>query len=220
MVKTADGQRITVRPGDIEDRKTSDVSLMPEGLAQTMSDQQLVDLLAYLSTLRKPVSIVGQYYVVGPLPDVGDGPVFDYADKRENGVYRLRRLLPTTEFRRLDANAEGQADLTPIFAGHEQSVVCVYIPLTSPIEQRAHLVVETRCGISVWAGDKQLIKAVPTPSASEPREVDLTLPRGKTSLAIRLGVGERPAGQSTLVTTIVSEQPVSFTRVESSPPAR
>ena len=63
---------------DIEDRKTSDVSLMPEGLAQTMSDQQLVDLLAILSTLRKPVSIVGQYHVIGPLTEPGGVP----ADRR------------------------------------------------------------------------------------------------------------------------------------------
>ena len=49
-------------PVTIEDRKTSDVSLMPEGLAQTMSDQELVDLLAYpvhaprAGEHRRPVS--------------------------------------------------------------------------------------------------------------------------------------------------------------------
>ncbi len=74
VLKTADGQRIVLAPGSIEDRKTSDVSLMPEGLAQTMTDQELVDLLAYLSTLKHPVSIVGQYHVVGPLSEAGDGP--------------------------------------------------------------------------------------------------------------------------------------------------
>ena len=51
VLKTADGQRIAIRARRIEDRKTSDVSLMPEGLAQTMSDQELVDLLAFLATL-------------------------------------------------------------------------------------------------------------------------------------------------------------------------
>ena len=47
MLKTAEGQRVAIRPGEVEDRKTSDVSLMPEGLAETMTDQDLVDLLAY-----------------------------------------------------------------------------------------------------------------------------------------------------------------------------
>ena len=59
IFKTAEGQRVDLQPSSIEDRRTSDVSLMPEGLAQTMTDQEFVDLLAYLTTLRQPVSIVG-----------------------------------------------------------------------------------------------------------------------------------------------------------------
>ena len=59
VLKTAEGQRVSLEPRSIEDRRTSDVSLMPEGLAQTMTDQELVDLLVYLTTLRQPVSIVG-----------------------------------------------------------------------------------------------------------------------------------------------------------------
>ena len=77
VLKTADGQRIAIRPGDVEDRKTSDVSLMPDGLAQTMTDQELVDLLDYLSTLRKPVSIAGQYHVIGPLTEPSGQPVIN-----------------------------------------------------------------------------------------------------------------------------------------------
>ena len=44
---------------------------MPEGLAQTMTDQELVDLLAFLTTLKQPVSIVGQYQVIGPVAEAG-----------------------------------------------------------------------------------------------------------------------------------------------------
>ena len=49
---------------------------MPEGLAQTLRDQELVDLLTYLSTLREPVSIVGQYHVIGPLAEPDGETVF------------------------------------------------------------------------------------------------------------------------------------------------
>ena len=67
VIKTADGQRVSVEPRSVEDRRTSDVSLMPEGLAQTMTTQEVVDLLSYLTTLRRPVSIVGEYHAIGPL---------------------------------------------------------------------------------------------------------------------------------------------------------
>ncbi len=77
VLKTAEGQRVTLQPSSIEDRRTSDVSLMPEGLAQTMTDEELVDLLAYLTTLRQPVSIVGQYHAVGPIHEASGWPAID-----------------------------------------------------------------------------------------------------------------------------------------------
>jgi len=55
---------------------------------------------------------------------------------------------------------------------------------------------------------------------SEPRQVELTLPKGTSTLLIRLTGGGRPGGQATLVTTIVSAQPVSFTGGEASLSAR
>ena len=113
VLKTADGQRITSGRGDVEDRKTSDVSLMPEGLAQTMSDQELVDLLAFLSTLRQPVSIVGQYHVIGPV-DRGRRRA-DARPERQGRPRRARcaaRRARSLAWRRLDANAEGLVDLT------------------------------------------------------------------------------------------------------------
>ena len=119
MIKTADGQRVGVRPGEVEDRKTSDVSLMPEGLAQTMSVQELVDLLAYLSTLREPVSIVGQYHVLGPA-----GRARRRAGAcRPGGKVDLSATVRGPHgrdlaWRRLDANAEGLVDLTAMAGRH------------------------------------------------------------------------------------------------------
>ena len=58
VIKTAEGQRASLEPRTIEDRRNSDVSLMPEGLAQTLTVQEFVDLLEYLTTLRRPVSLL------------------------------------------------------------------------------------------------------------------------------------------------------------------
>ncbi len=220
VVKTADGQRITIRPGDIEDRKTSDMSLMPEGLAQTMSDQQLVDLLAYLSTLRRPVSIAGQYHVIGPLTEPGGEPDIDPDAKIDLGATVRGPRRQVLAWRRLDANAEGLADLTAMVAGNARNVVYAYTPVTSPIEQRASLVVETHSNLTVWSGGKPVITSSPTHLMSEPRGVEVTLPKSTSTLLIGLNVGGRPGGQATLVTTIVSAQPVSFTGGEASLSAR
>jgi len=66
-LKTAEGKRIVLRPSEIEQRKTSEISLMPDGLAGSLSEQDLVDILAFLTTLKQPVSIVGRFDAIGPL---------------------------------------------------------------------------------------------------------------------------------------------------------
>ncbi|MCA9177881.1 MAG: HEAT repeat domain-containing protein [Planctomycetales bacterium] len=51
-VRTSDQQELEISREAIEAMKPSDVSVMPAGLKQTMTDGQLQDLVAYLRTLR------------------------------------------------------------------------------------------------------------------------------------------------------------------------
>ena len=91
MLKTADGERVAVAAGSIEDRRTSDVSLMPEGLAQTMTDQRARGPARVTSTrCASPVSIVGQYHVLGPLAEPA------WASDRPGGRGGSRRRRSTT----------------------------------------------------------------------------------------------------------------------------
>lgn len=220
VVKTADGRRIILRPGDIEDRKTSDVSLMPEGLAQTMSEGELVDLLAYLTTLREPVSIVGQYQVIGPLDERGSERSFDPKARIDLSVSVRSPDGRTLSWRRLAANAEGMADLTAMVANGTDKVVYAYTPVTSSAEQKARLVVETHSSLTVWLNGNPVISSSPTQLMSEPREVEVTLPKGTSYLLVRITGGGRPVGLATLVTTFIAAQPVSFDGGEGSLSAR
>jgi putative heme-binding domain-containing protein len=58
----AEAKLITVSLGDIESRRLSKVSLMPTGLAETMTPAQFTDLIAYLESL-----------CTGPRPTPGQG---------------------------------------------------------------------------------------------------------------------------------------------------
>lgn len=52
----ADGRLARVRTADVAQRRTTDVSLMPEGLEAALSREQFADLIAYLTTLKAPQS--------------------------------------------------------------------------------------------------------------------------------------------------------------------
>ncbi len=48
----AEGRRQDVRAADVEERKTGDVSPMPQGLTASLTPREFADLIAYLETLR------------------------------------------------------------------------------------------------------------------------------------------------------------------------
>jgi glucose/arabinose dehydrogenase len=63
----AGGKRVVVATADIEGRKESPLSLMPQNLPESLTPQQFTDLVAYLETLRaggKPTPGAG---ITGPL---------------------------------------------------------------------------------------------------------------------------------------------------------
>jgi len=50
----AEGKRHAVRKADIDQRKESDLSLMPEGLNTGLSLQDFADIVIYLESLKEP----------------------------------------------------------------------------------------------------------------------------------------------------------------------
>jgi putative heme-binding domain-containing protein len=204
VLKTAEGQRVAIRPNEVEDRKTSDISLMPEGLAQTMSDQDLVDLLTFLSGLRQPVSIVGQYHVIGPVAESRDTLALDPQRPIDLTANLRGPEGQKLSWRRLDANAESLADLTTLAGTDASRAVYAYAPVISPLAQEARLVLDTRAEVKLWLGGQPL--AVPRPSDNGPAALVVTLPKGSSDLLIRMAGGSG----ATIVTTFVSSRPVSF----------
>lgn len=54
VVRNEFGDEIRLQPGDIMDRRKSNLSMMPEDIVKTMSEEELIDLLEFLSTLKAP----------------------------------------------------------------------------------------------------------------------------------------------------------------------
>jgi putative membrane-bound dehydrogenase-like protein len=197
VLKTATGDRITIPNADIDAKRFSEVSLMPEGLAEGLGERDLVDLLEFLATLKQPVSIVGQCQAVGPLRERDGGSRPDLASNRPV-IDADGRPHP---WRRATANAEGLIDLGS--GGGNEGVVYLTTPVTSATEQSARLVIDTKAeGLRVWLRDEE-VELSGTDGALN-RSASVKLPRGTSDLLIRI-----PAG-SPLVTTLVSDRPLEF----------
>ena len=141
---------------------------MPEGLAETMSDEDLVDLLAFLSSLRQPVSIVGQYHVIGPLAETGGTRAFDLGAKVDLASPLRSPDGKELAWRRVDANAEGLVDVTPLAGDDPSRAVYLYVPVVSPIAQEARLVLDTKAHVEAWLNGRPV--TLPEPGADSTRD--------------------------------------------------
>lgn len=52
LLRTETGDELVIEPGEVVSRRKSQLSMMPEDLVNTMTEQELVDLLEYLTTLK------------------------------------------------------------------------------------------------------------------------------------------------------------------------
>ncbi len=204
VLKTTTGERIAIKPDQLDERKESDVSLMPEGLAETMSDHELADLLSFLSTLKQPVSIIGQYQAIGPVVESKDTPAFDPTGKVDLASNLRGPEGQKLSWRRLDANAESLADLTTLLGDNPSKNAYIYAPVVSAIAQQARLVLDTRADVKAWLNGKAL--EFPDSDEGQSRTLVVDLLRGKNDLLIRMAGGP----SVTLVTTVVTDRPVSF----------
>jgi putative heme-binding domain-containing protein len=213
VLKTAAGERVAIPTRSIEERRTSDVSLMPDGLAQTLTDHELVDLIAYLATLRQPVAIAGQYHVLGPVPESGKGTRIDPASAIDLDATVDDGHGRKLSWRRANANAEGLIDLVALAGADSKNGVCAYLyaPLVSPVAQKARLVLDTPTDGAAWVNGRPVALSAAGGEKGGPRSAELELPQGSGSLLIRVPLVGSSSTPATLVTTIVADQPVGFT---------
>ncbi|MFO0957464.1 MAG: c-type cytochrome [Isosphaeraceae bacterium] len=196
VLKTADGRRLVIRTGDIEERATSEVSLMPEGLAQSLTEQELVDMLAFLEGLKRPVSIPGQFQAIGPTAEEIDPS----------------KAAPGRAWRAVAADAEGRVDLAPIAGDKPGQSAYLRATLNVPTPIDATLVIDSKADVRAWLAGQEL--ALPKAEADGTRSLPVSLKKGASELLIRAaGGGTDPA----IVVTLVADRPIETSSAAARP---
>lgn len=203
-IKTADGKLERVLRNEIEESRISPISLMPEGLAQTMKDSELVDLLTYLGTLKRPSSVVGQFQVLGPIDNKLDDGKKTLINV--NDVVRTDQPVKTSDekalsWRRLTANAEGLVDLSGLSSESGQvAYLWTVANLSKP--EKARVVIDSRSSARIWINSNELQMVQSGDQSS--REATVDLAQGANRILIRVEQG------ASLGLTIVADSPVEY----------
>ena len=84
------------------------------------------------------------------------------------------------------------------------------IPVVSPVSQQASLVIDTPAEVSAWLNGKPVVISGESREKGEPRTALVDLPKGSSTLLIRLTCDGAANDRAWLVTTFVADQPVGF----------
>lgn len=218
---------------EIENRATSKKSIMPADLVAHLSESDLIDVVAYLETLKLPALSVDGWQILGPFDNgSGDeGLLKALPPERElleiaragsagrssavpNGPSGAGTPLPKGPFpgkvgevtwRTVRPNGEGYVDLAAFFAPHQRQIVSyLWKEIESPVEQEATILFGTDDGCRLWLNGEEVARHTRHEAAQPERDsVPVRLAKGRNTLLLKINNGDGPHG---FYFTIVSEQ--------------
>jgi putative membrane-bound dehydrogenase-like protein len=205
VLKNGEGERIVLPSKEVVSKTPLPISIMPEGLVQYLTDRELVDLLAYLGSLKEPAVTIGEWQVVGPFdaapvqggPEKGVDLKATYSGKRNVQV----------GWRRLGADREGRLDLEAAL-GTRSATVYLFAPVQSREAQEGRLVMllPKEARVAGWLNGREL-KLQVGPVSADPKAMAATLGAlflrpGKNELLLKISGSDKAA--LTAVATLVS----------------
>jgi putative membrane-bound dehydrogenase-like protein len=215
VLKNSEGERIVLPARDIGSKTALPVSIMPEGLVQNLTDRELVDLLAYLGTLKQPSVILGDWQAVGPFAaNVGAAGPERNVDLKATYVGKGEAAVG---WRKLAADREGRLDLEAAL-GTREAAVYLFATLESKVNQDGRLVVllPKEAKVTGWLNGQKVAfqpgTAAADAKALTPSAAALPLKAGRNDVLLKIIGSDKAA--LTSVTTLVSPQGVEL------PPAR
>jgi putative heme-binding domain-containing protein len=208
VLRDANGTDHKVLTKDVEQKMKSATSLMPDNLFVFMTEDDLVDLVEYLLTLKTHALRLDSYHIVGPF-DNGDN------DAGLDKVYPPEKAIDLeatytgkqgkVRWKTVKADAHGYFDLQAFFAPRSSQIVSyVYREINSPADQDARILLGTDDGGKLWVNGKQVF-ATRAHRAAEPGQdtVKVKLKKGKNRLLLKIVNGDGPHG---FYLTVLAEQ--------------
>jgi putative heme-binding domain-containing protein len=207
-LRDGNGKDTRIAKKDIESRTKSAKSLMPEDIVAYVTEDDLVDLVAYLFELKTSALGVDTWHVIGPF-DNGEGDAgLDVAYPPEKGI-DFKATYPGKSgkvgWRTVRTDAQGYVDLRAFFAPDSDGIVSyLYQEIESPQDQEATLLLGTDDGCKLWVNDK-LVHTSREHRAAAPAQdaVKLSLRKGTNRVLLKINNGDGAHG---FYFTLLAEQ--------------
>lgn len=200
-IRDANGKDYVINKAD-EDGKPqkSLVSIMPDNLVAAFTEEELVDVVEYLMSLKTASLTPESWHIIGPLPnDEADSALdkdFGIETKPIDFAAKLKGKSEDVTWKTVKTNGSGYIDLTAYYAGKSASSASyLYREIESPVEQSAVLLFGNDDGAKIWINDSKLFENRDHFAATPGRhQIPVKLKKGTNAVLIKIVNGNDPHG--------------------------
>jgi putative membrane-bound dehydrogenase-like protein len=184
---------------DVEERKKSPKSIMPSDLLAYMTEDDVVDIVEYLATLKTPTLVVDAWHIIGPFDNAGGDAGLDKVYPPEQTIDLSAKYPgkhgPVT-WRTVKPNAESYVDLAVFFGGQSTEIVSyLYREIKSPADQEATILIGTDDGCRLRMNGELVLSHNRHEAAAPERDtVKVQLKKGTNTIFLKINNGNNPHG--------------------------
>jgi putative heme-binding domain-containing protein len=190
-LRDANGKDTQVAKKDIETRNKDPKSLMPENLVVTMTEDDLIDVVEYLATLKTSSVSFDSWHVLGAFDNGNDNEGLDKALPPETAIdlkatYSGRK--GRIGWRQVKPNVQGYVDLQAFLAGDSDNALSyLYREVESAADQEAQVLIGTDDGAKLFVNGEP-VYASRTQRAAVPGQdtVKVKLKKGKNPILLKI----------------------------------
>jgi putative membrane-bound dehydrogenase-like protein len=208
ILRDANAKDYKILKKDIDEKVKSAVSIMPDNLLVYMTEDDLVDIVAYLFSLKSPALTPAYWHIAGPFAngdnDAGMDTVYP-PEKKIDLKATYQGKSGKVGWRKVKPNARGYVDLRAFLAGDSNQVVSyLFREITSPADQEAEVLLGTDDCAKLWVNGKLVYTNRRHRAAvAEEDRVRVKLKKGKNQVLFKINNGD---GDHGFYLTIVAGQ--------------
>lgn len=206
VLRDANGKDSKLALREVEKRSKSNKSLMPDNLASFMTEEDLVDVVAYLITMKSPALVIDRWQVCGPFPNDDKDSGLEKNHGPEKGFNANAKFVGKkgqVGWVQAVVNSTGYLDLAAL---HEEdapmSVSYVYAEIEVTKAGWGDIKLGTDDGVNVLFNGKLVYRHRRHEAAQPGRDtVAVEFQEGKNTLLLKISNGNNPHGAYCTVLT-------------------
>jgi hypothetical protein len=176
------------------------VSIMPEDIVAGLTEDELIDLAAYLATLQTAALTPAEFKIAGPFAgkDMLDALNKDFGPEmfEFDAALKYRAGDKMIAWMSIRPDAKGYFDLAA-FHGDKgnNSASYMYAQFDSPVDQNAEVLLGPDDGAKLFVNGKEVFKTEETRAASPGQhKVAIKLRKGMNAVLLKVANGNNPHG--------------------------